>query len=228
MQATSLKKSYRMGQSEVPVLRGVNLKVNRGEFLTIVGQSGSGKSTLLHLLGILDAPDDGEILFEGQRADNLPGPERDRLRNRSLGMIFQSYHLLPELNTLENVLAPLMIAHGVWSYWRNRAALRQKATDLLTLVGLAHRLKHKPQELSGGEMQRTAIARALIAEPRVLLADEPTGNLDKQTGGEILEILHDLKRQKRLTVVMVTHDMAIAETADRVVRLVDGRVREAA
>ena len=225
--ATSLVKSYRKNQVEVPVLKGVDLTIDRGEFVSIIGQSGSGKSTLLHLLGTLDAPDKGEVRFEGNRIDDLPNAGRDILRNRYFGMIFQFYHLLPELSTIENVLSPLMIAQGAWSYWRNRKQHAERATELLRLVGLSHRLKHKPRELSGGEMQRAAIARALVAEPTVLLADEPTGNLDASTGAEIMSLLRTLNADRRLTIVMVTHDRAIAAQADRTVRLVQGRVESA-
>jgi lipoprotein-releasing system ATP-binding protein len=224
LEATGLKKSYRKGSVEIPVLRGVDLGVRQGEFLAIVGQSGSGKSTLLHLLGTLDAPDEGTISFGGQRIDNLRGRARDTLRNRYLGMVFQFYHLLPELTTLENVLSPLMIHASVWGYFGSRRRYRATATRLLEMVGLGHRLTHRPRELSGGEMQRAAIARALVARPELLLADEPTGNLDRGTGQEILEILRSLNRQEKLTIVMVTHDVAIAEQADRIVRLTDGRI----
>ncbi len=186
-------KSYRKGSTQVPVLKGVSLGVRRGESLAIVGQSGSGKSTLLHVLATLDAPDEGEVHFAGHRIDRLPAGQRDRLRNRHFGMIFQFYHLLPELTTLENVSAPLMIAEGLWSFWRRRAIHRRAALKLIELVGLSHRLKHRPRELSGGEMQRAAIARALVAGPELLLADEPTGNLDQATGGEILELLRLLE-----------------------------------
>jgi len=224
LMAKGLQKSYRKGSSAVPVLKGVDLQVGKGEFISIVGQSGSGKSTLLHLLATLDAPDAGEIRFEGNRIDNLSAAGRDVLRNRHFGMIFQFYHLLPELTMLENVLAPVMINYGVFSYYRNRKEHIRQATELLEMVGLGHRLKHKPRELSGGEMQRTAIARALIAQPEVLLADEPTGNLDSTTGEEILRILRTLNAQQNLTIVMVTHDLAIAAQADRTVRLVQGQV----
>jgi len=223
--AHDLTKSYRKGNIQIPVLRGVRLEVPQGAFVAIVGQSGSGKSTLLHLLATLDKPDRGEVRFEGRRIDNLPALQRDRLRNRTLGMIFQFYHLLPELTTLENVLAPIMISDGVWRYWRRRQAHRQQAEHLLDMVGLAHRLRHKPRELSGGEMQRAAIARALIASPKLLLADEPTGNLDRQNGQEIMEILRTLNADQNLTIVMVTHDLSIARQADRTVRLVEGRVQ---
>ncbi|MGH7194343.1 MAG: ABC transporter ATP-binding protein, partial [Candidatus Saccharimonadales bacterium] len=153
--------------------------------------------------------------------------QRDRVRNRQIGMIFQFYHLLPELSALENVLSPLMIASSAWGYWRRKREHTARAKELLELVGLGHRLTHRPRELSGGEMQRAAIARALIGNPQALLADEPTGNLDRGTGKEILGILRNLNRQQKLTIVMVTHDLAIAEMADRVVRLVEGRVEGA-
>ncbi|MGO8690686.1 MAG: ABC transporter ATP-binding protein [Thermoguttaceae bacterium] len=222
--AADLYKSYRKGLLAVPVLRGLSMSVRQGEFLAVVGQSGSGKSTLLHLLGVLDAPDKGQIRFEAERIDNLPSARRDALRNRQFGMIFQFYHLLPELTTLENVLTPLMIAHGTWSYLRHRREHQAHAVQLLETVGLGHRLKHRPRELSGGEMQRAAIARALIAQPRLLLADEPTGNLDQETGKEIIKILRALNQQQNLTIVMVTHDQAIAAQADRIIRLAAGRI----
>jgi lipoprotein-releasing system ATP-binding protein len=224
IQCRQLEKSYRKGRHTVPVLRGVDLDVHPGEFLAIIGQSGSGKSTLLHLLGTLDAPDTGTISFQENRIDGLSPAARDLLRNRYFGMIFQFYHLLPELSTLENVLAPFMIREPAWRYWLRRRDYRSQATQLLELVGLGHRLTHKPKELSGGEMQRAAIARSLVVQPHVLLADEPTGNLDRTTGHEILSILRTLNRQRMLTIVMVTHDLSIAEQADRVVRLVEGRV----
>jgi lipoprotein-releasing system ATP-binding protein len=222
-----VRKSYRKASLEIPVLQGVELTVGQGEFVSIIGPSGCGKSTLLHLLATLDSPDSGEIRFEGHRIDNLPSAGRDILRNKYFGMVFQFYHLLPELTTLENVLVPAMIGEGVFSYFRRGREYRRRAHEMLELVGLGHRLKHKPRELSGGEMQRTAIARALVARPRVLLADEPTGNLDKATGEEIMSILRTLNRQQNLTIVMVTHDPHIAQEADRTVTLVDGRVAAA-
>lgn len=224
LEAAGIYKSYRKGSVIVPVLQDLSISVREGEFLAVVGQSGSGKSTLLHLLGTLDGPDQGQIRFEGRRIDNLPRREKDLLRNRRFGMIFQFYHLLPELTTLQNVLAPLMIAESVWSYFCRRLRHRQEARRLLAMVGLTHRLKHKPRELSGGEMQRAAIARALVARPTLLLADEPTGNLDQSTGQEILHLLRTLNRREKLTIVMVTHDTALARQADRIVRLTGGRI----
>ena len=203
---------------------GVNLTVHEGEFLAVVGQSGSGKSTLLHLLGTLDVPDSGSIYFDGQRIDNLPMGQRDSLRNHFIGMIFQFYHLLPEMTTLENVLTPLMIRDGVLKYLRRRSMYVREAKELLDLVGLSHRLRHRPNELSGGEMQRASIARALIAGPRLLLADEPTGNLDSKASADVLDLLRRLNEEKKLTVVMVTHDMSQARDADRAIRIVDGQV----
>lgn len=226
IESRGVTKSYRAGKHRVTVLRGVDFAVKQGEFVAIVGQSGSGKSTLLHLLATLDSPDTGEILFHEQRIDNLSARKKDRFRNQSLGMIFQFYHLLPELSTLENVLSPLMIGHGVWDYWWHRREYTERAKHLLDLVGLSHRYTHRPRELSGGEMQRTAIARALIAQPTLLLADEPTGNLDSANGREVLSLLRRLNDEEGLTVVMVTHDDAIAAQADRTVRIVEGRVAE--
>jgi len=222
--ARGVIKSYRKGPLAIPVLQNVDLAISAGEFVAVIGPSGCGKSTLLHLLATLDVPDYGEIYFEGNRIDNLAPAGRDILRNRYFGMIFQAYHLLPELTMLENVLAPAMIGESVMGYWWNRRQYHQRAAAMLELVGLGHRLRHKPRELSGGEMQRTAIARALVSQPRVLLADEPTGNLDKSTGDEILALLARLNREQNLTIVMVTHDREIAAAADRVVTLVDGRV----
>ncbi len=227
MSTSGLKKSYRKAQVTIPVLRGVDFSIPAGQITAIAGQSGSGKTTLLHLLATLDSPDQGEIHLHGKRIDNLPTQARDRLRNETLGMIFQFYHLLPELTTLENVLTPVMIGQSVLKYWKNRHVNLERAKTLLDLVGLSHRLEHKPRELSGGEMQRAAIARSLICSPQLLLADEPTGNLDRQTGREILDTLRTLNEQENLTIVMVTHDLEIARQADRLVQLVEGRVEEA-
>ena len=224
MVVSQLRKGYVKGKKLIPVLRGVDLSVRQGEMLAVVGQSGSGKSTLLHLMGTLDTPDSGTIYFDGQRIDNLPIGQRDVLRNHYIGMIFQFYHLLPELTTLENVLAPLMVRHSVLSYLRQRDGYVKRAKELLDLVGLSHRLKHKPNELSGGEMQRASIARALMTNPRVLLADEPTGNLDSKASAGVLDLLRELNREQGLTIVMVTHDMSQARDADRAIRLVDGAV----
>ncbi len=226
--ASNLHKTYRKNAIQTPVLRGLDLTVNQGEFLSIIGNSGSGKSTLLHLLGTLDRPDQGEVRLEGRRIDNLPAEARDQLRNQTFGYIFQFYHLLPELTALENVLVPQMIAHSVFSWFGRARELRRRSSELLERVGLGHRLHHKPRELAGGEMQRAAIARALINRPRILLADEPTGNLDIENGSGIIALLRDLNRQEGLTIIMVTHNMEIVSATDRVVRLLAGRVEDAA
>jgi lipoprotein-releasing system ATP-binding protein len=228
LSATDLHKTYRKHAIMVPVLRGVDLTVQAGEFLSVVGASGCGKSTLLHLLGTLDRPDQGKILLEGRRIDNLPGSQRDKLRNQTFGYIFQFYHLLPELTALENVLMPHLIAHSALSWFGARRELRLQAEAMLDRVGLGQRLSHKPRELSGGEMQRAAIARALISKPRLLLADEPTGNLDEKNGAGIVGLLRDLNRQEGLTIIMVTHNHAIVASTDRVVRLTAGQIETAA
>jgi len=226
LQAENLFKTYRRHAVQVRVLNGLNLEVKTGEFLSIVGASGSGKSTLLHLLGTLDAPDSGTISLDGKRIDNLPAAERDALRNRTFGYIFQFYHLLPELSTLHNVLMPAYIGQTTMGWWKSRSKWRGRAVELLRRVGLSHRMNHRPRELSGGEMQRAAVARALLMNPRVLLADEPTGNLDADTGGEIVRLLRDINRDEGVTIVMVTHNLDIVSATDRVVRMVNGVVTE--
>lgn len=222
--AANLHKSYRRHKNVVPVLRGLDLDVHPGEFLSIIGASGSGKSTLLHLLGTLDRPDNGEIRLDGKRIDNLPSRERDSLRIHTFGLIFQFYHLLPELTALENVLVPAMIDQSVLRWWGGRRKLQAEARAILERVSLGHRVNHKPRELSGGELQRAAIARALIGRPRILLADEPTGNLDEETGSEIIKLLRSLNRDEGLTIVMVTHNLDLVAATDRVVRITAGRI----
>ncbi len=225
MSADDVYKTYRLGRVDVPVLTGTTLDVRGGEGLAILGASGTGKSTLLHLLGDLDQPDAGcgAVLFEGRPLSALSHRQRNHYRNRSIGFVFQFYHLLPELNVLENTLLPALVGLHRWTYYGRIGALRQKATALLESFGLGHRLRHRSRELSGGERQRVAIARALMNDPRVLLADEPTGNLDESTGAEILDLISQQHRTG-MTIVMVTHDPAIAQRADRVVSLHDGRI----
>ncbi len=227
LRVRDLRKNYRSGETTLEVLRSVDFDLAAGEFVSIVGQSGSGKSTLLHLMGLLDAADSGSIELDGTQIDGLSSARRDRLRNTAVGMVFQSYHLLPELDALENVLAPLMVRHGVLEWLRVRRDARDAARGLLDRFGLGGRLRHKPRQLSGGEMQRVAIARALVTRPRVLLADEPTGNLDEATGGGILDTLCELNHADGLSIVLVTHDAAVARRADRIVRLAAGRVDDA-
>lgn len=224
--ANNLFKSYRRHADKVPVLRGLSLTVEEGEFLSIIGASGSGKSTLLHVLGLLDNPDTGEIHLSNRRIDNLPRKEREQIRNQTFGFIFQFYHLLPELHTLDNVLMPAYVAHSVFGWWQCRRQWRRRAEELLERVGLSHRRKHKPRELSGGEMQRAAVARALLCQPRVLFADEPTGNLDAEIGGSIVKLLQEVNRDDGVTVMMVTHNLELAAGTDRVVRMHQGRLVE--
>jgi lipoprotein-releasing system ATP-binding protein len=208
------------------VLRGLSLTVRTGEFVSIVGASGSGKSTLLHLLGTLDNPDGGKIILDGRRIDNLPAKDRDALRNKTFGYVFQFYHLLPELSALDNALMPAYIAQSFLGWFATRRQWRKRADELFERVGLSHRRTHKPREMSGGEMQRAAIARALLMQPRVLLADEPTGNLDAETGGSIVQLLKGLNRDDGVTIVMVTHNLEIVGGTDRVVRMVGGRIQD--
>ncbi len=224
--ARGLHKSYRMGRSDVHVLRGASLEADSGEFLVVMGSSGSGKSTLLHILGALDAPDRGTIEYRGRQVFELPARHRNQFRNRDVGFVFQFYHLLPELNVLENVLAPGMVGATFWNWRLRRGEAHRNARGLLELFGLSGRLRHRPSELSGGERQRVAIARALVNRPALLLADEPTGNLDEATGAGILRLLSELNRSGQ-TIVMVTHDVKVASLAHRRVHLGDGVVRDA-
>jgi len=225
LRAAGVRKSFRMGDSTVQVLAHVDLSVRPGEFIAIEGRSGSGKSTLLHLLGALDTPDAGSIEYDGKDIARHSAAARSRLRNRQFGFVFQFYHLLPELSVLENTLLGPMIEHSWLSFRAKRPELRRHATELLARMGLEHRLKHRPNQLSGGERQRVAIARALINNPRVLFTDEPTGNLDAETGRQIMGALETLHREKGQTIIMVTHDRTLARQADRVLVLHEGRLR---
>ncbi len=220
LRVEGLYKTYGEGASRVEVLRGVDLAVAEGERLGILGVSGVGKSTLLHVLGALDVPDTGTIWFGDERLTGTPDRELASFRNRSVGFVFQFHHLLPEFTALENVMMPLLIGGES----RKAAALR--AGGLLEEVGLGHRVTHKPGELSGGEQQRVAIARALVRAPRLLLADEPTGNLDIETADRVHELLVQLNERRNLTMIIVTHNPALAERMTRCVRMVAGRIDE--
>jgi lipoprotein-releasing system ATP-binding protein len=218
--ARAVSKTYDMGRRSLTVLREMNFSVSRGEFIALRGASGAGKSTLLHLLGGLDSPDAGEIWFAGKNLTTLSANELAGLRNSKIGFVFQSYHLLPELDALENVCLPARIARvpaGV-------AAARGR--ELLARVGLKERMEHRPNELSGGERQRVAIARALVNQPDLILADEPTGNLDSHTGGEIIDLLCSIVAERQATLVIATHDTNIAARAPKVVQLVDGQIQQ--
>jgi ABC-type lipoprotein export system ATPase subunit len=216
--ARGVSKTYQIGRRAVEVLRGVDLAIDRGAFLALRGASGAGKSTLLHLLGGLDVPTAGQIEFNQQRLDTLSARALAAFRNRQVGFVFQAYHLLPDLDALENVCVPARMAR------MPAAQAAARGRELLERVGLAHRLDHRPAELSGGEQQRVAIARALINRPELLLADEPTGNLDSHTGGEIIELLGRLHAEQRTTLVIATHDPRVAAHAPRVLTLEDGLV----
>ena len=223
LKAEGIHKSYRMGVTKVTVLKGVDLAVKKGEFVAIIGASGSGKSTLLHILGALDKPDKGLVKFEGRDLSRYSSGELNRFRNKMVGFVFQFYHLLDELSVLENVFLPVMAGKSVVGWFGSRRWAKNRAKELLEQFGLSQRTKHKPYQLSGGERQRVAIGRALMNEPRLLLADEPTGNLDSATGNGILEVLEKLNSLGQ-TIVMVTHDERIAQRAGRIVKLVDGKI----
>ena len=223
LKAEELYKSYRMGATEVKVLKGVNLSIKKGEFVAIIGASGSGKSTLLHILGALDKPSSGVVTFEERDLSRFRAGQLNRFRNKMVGFVFQFYHLLDELSVLENVFLPAMTGKSIIGWFACRRQAKNRAKEVLAQMGLTERIKHKPYQLSGGERQRVAIARALMNEPTLLLADEPTGNLDSATGNGILEVLETLNRAGQ-TIVMVTHDERIAQRAGRIVTLADGKI----
>ncbi len=223
--ARGLKKIYRNGSEVLEVLKGINLTLERGESLSIVGISGAGKSTLLHILGTLDSPTSGEVFWEKGSLISLSERKRDQFRKYKMGFIFQFYHLLPEFSALENVMLPSLIGPGRGNFFE----IRKKGMKLLEEMGLAKRASHKPGCLSGGEQQRVAIARALINEPEIIFADEPTGNLDRQSGEIIEELLFKkLHKGKRKSFILATHEGALARKSERVLRLKDGALREMA
>lgn len=211
-------KSYRTKEIETLALENVNLEVEEREFLSIMGPSGCGKSTLLNLIGLLDKPTKGEVLIDGHKVGELPDAAQAHFRNANIGFVFQSFHLIPTLNVADNVELPLLYRGGISDSER-----RKRVAEVLDRVGLSHRMRHMPGQLSGGQCQRVAIARAIVGDPRIILADEPTGNLDSKMGAEVMDLLHTLNRQDGRTVVMVTHNEEQARQTDRIVRFFDGR-----
>ena len=222
IQAEALAKTYAEGKMRTPVFDGLELAVQAGETVAIVGASGAGKSTLLHLLGGLDTPTSGEVYVTGQKMSALSDGARGQLRNRALGFIYQFHHLLPEFTALENVMMPVLLGGA------DVAIATQRAKALLGQVGLGHRIEHKPGELSGGERQRAAVARALVNQPACVLGDEPTGNLDEKTAATVFELMLELNRAQKTSLVLVTHDRRLASRLDRVLELHEGRLRELA
>ncbi|RMH71679.1 MAG: ABC transporter ATP-binding protein [Gemmatimonadetes bacterium] len=218
MQATDICKSYTVGSRQLNVLKGIDLTVTKGEILAVIGPSGAGKSTLLHILGALDRPDRGRVILAGQPIFQLSDLQLAQIRNQHIGFVFQFHHLLPEFSALENVMMPGLIAR------RERTHLKKQAKALLNRVGLSQREDHRPNELSGGEQQRVAVARALVNDPQLVLADEPSGNLDQHTSQALHDLLWDLSRTDLRSFIIVTHDPRLAERADRTVELIDGQI----
>ena len=217
LEAKNISKSFTDGKTTVEVIKNLSLQVKAGEFVSIVGSSGSGKSTLLHVLGGLDGPTQGEVFLNGKRFDTLGEAERGYLRNQHLGFVYQFHHLLPEFTALENVAMPLMLRAGT-TYKQSK----EQAEYLLNRVGLSHRMTHKPGELSGGERQRVALARALVAKPELMLADEPTGNLDRKNAVKIFELLSELRSEFNMAMLIVTHDEQLAQAGDSILHMQDG------
>lgn len=217
LDAQKIEKSFTDGKSTVDVIKGISLQVTAGEFVSIVGSSGSGKSTLLHILGGLDRPSAGQVMVNGRRFDNLSEADRGYVRNENLGFVYQFHHLLPEFTALENVAMPLMLRKNV-----KFKEAKQQAEYLLERVGLTHRLTHQPGELSGGERQRVALARAVVTKPKLMMADEPTGNLDRKTADKIFELLTELRSEFNMAMLIVTHDEQLAHSADRILHMRDG------
>ena len=222
LEVRDLYKSYGSGTAKVEVLKGIDLTVEAGDTMALVGPSGAGKSTLLHVMGTIDRPTSGSVLFDGKEIFALSDQPLAAFRNRSIGFVFQFHHLLPEFSALENVMMPLLIGGA------KRAQAEEKARGLLGDVGLSHRVTHRPGELSGGEQQRVAIARALVSSPKLLLADEPTGNLDMKTSEEVHSLLYSIQKSTGISLVIVTHNEKLAAGMGRIIRLVDGRIVETA
>jgi ABC-type lipoprotein export system ATPase subunit len=222
IELTDIHKTYRLGEVDLPVLKGVSLNIDRGKLVALMGVSGSGKSTLMNILGCLDNPTSGQYWLDGREVSRLTAKEQARLRNRIIGFVFQSFNLLPRTTALENVMMPLTYTKENLSEHQKK----QRAAELLQKVGLADRIDHQQSQLSGGEQQRVAIARSLVNHPRILFADEPTGNLDSRTSEEILQMFQQLNRVDGITIVLVTHDPGVAQYAQRIIRIKDGLLED--
>ena len=225
LSCADVRRAFPVGDRDLYVLHGVNLELRTGERLGLMGTSGAGKTTLLNILGLLDRPTEGVVRVEGMDTWSLGPRKRAEIRNRRIGFVFQFYHLLPELSAVENAVLPAMILHGRRAYSAKRREYEEKAQEMLNRFGLGDRLKHRPSQLSGGEQQRIAIARALILDPPILIADEPTGNLDRATGEKVLEILLDEQAERGVSLMLVTHDERLAKRCERVLYMEDGQIQ---
>lgn len=225
LECDGIRRSFKIGDRRMEILHGVGLELRLGERLALMGSSGAGKTTLLNILGLLDTPTEGTVRIDGAEAGQLGPVERAVLRNQKIGFIFQFYHLLPELSSLENAVLPAMILHGRRTFRARRTEYEEKAKAMLSRFGLAARLEHRPSQLSGGEQQRVAIARALLLDPPILIADEPTGNLDRGTGEKVLELLLDEQKERGVSLLLVTHDERLARRCDRVLYMEDGLIQ---
>ncbi|HIG10340.1 MAG TPA: ABC transporter ATP-binding protein [Planctomycetes bacterium] len=225
LRAEGVRKAFQIGKQQLEVLHGAHIDLRAGERLCLMGASGAGKSTFLHVLGLLEEPTEGQVFLEGQSAWTLSMAERAALRNRCIGFVFQAYHLLPDLTALENVVLPARIAHTYGTLRFNKSAQTDKAAELLDRFGLGSRLTHSPNQLSGGERQRVAVARALILGPKILIADEPTGNLDTGTGERVLELILEEQRARQVSLLLVTHDSRLARHCDRTLVMEDGQIQ---
>ncbi len=225
LSASGVRKAFKIGSREIEVLHGAHIDLRRGERLCLMGASGAGKSTFLHVLGLLEPPTEGQVFLQGKSAWKLSMADRAALRNRHIGFVFQAYHLLPDLSALENVVLPARIAHSYGTLRFNKAEHTEQAAELLKKFGLGDRLKHRPNQLSGGEKQRVSVARALILGPEILIADEPTGNLDTGTGERVLDLILDEQRQRSLSLLLVTHDQRLSRRCDRTIIMEDGQIQ---
>ena len=226
LSADNVHRSFPAGEGRLEILKGISLEVKKGEVISIVGPSGAGKSTLLHILGLLDIPTEGKVYFNGQDIYAQSSGAQSRIRNASFAFVFQFYHLIPELDVLENTILPFYISHSIMGFMAKSSGFKERGRELLDKLGLGQRLHHRPNQLSGGEQQRVAIARALVSNPDIIFCDEPTGNLDSATSAEVQDLILDLNLKEGKTFIIVTHEEKIAQKAHRIIRMVDGRITE--